>query len=213
MKNKTLNDTIKSTLTVITGVILFLTLSIDFVAMESLVGNYSQNGFDMLVFSDGMVYAQYRWISILVGILCWLQMIFSFLTVVVGLISFVSVSDLGGKLCSLVIKISLGFFALYFIEGFFYVILANQANQASLQSNVFMSLFWGIILLIAYFFCENFLFKKPGKSILDRIALPKVSNVSDEAKKAEVLAKYKKLLDDGAITLEEYEKIKNSIIK
>lgn len=72
----------------------------------------------------------------------------------------------------------------------------------------FFLLFIGLIICI----CKPSLIKKDDQPKIDAKSIQTISTESNENKRIEQLIKYKKLLDNGAITEEEYNDVKKRIL-
>ena len=102
--------------------------------------------------------------------------------------------------------------SMYALEGLIIKIICNLENSYGaeyISTSSYVPLIIGVILVIGYNLTLMYL---PDANFSSGGAFSKNSSALNEASKTEALSKYKRLLDDGVITQEEFEAKKKQLL-
>ena len=111
---------------------------------------------------------------------------------------------------------------LYWIEGIitakllFNELLAEEIISLTVQTHAFIGFIVSLVVSFAYYFVKLFFLHKLEPQIRDftqeTVLKQQITDTKDIANSADLITKYKALLDEGAITPEEYYKIKAGLL-
>ena len=151
MKNKTL--AIVQHILVI-AVALFTLSGLSFSLTQ--VSPLSDSGFLMLSNSSFFIGADFAWGLYLIGILCWLQFLFSLVAIALGIISIFMKESARKAVGMLVLIGSVAFCFLYMLEGLIETAICKDGySDDSFATTAFIPLLLNAVLMITYFIIPN----------------------------------------------------------
>ena len=153
------------------------------VLTETFWSLYSDSGFTMLDFSSPLITEDYQWGTVLIGLLCYVQLFGALALLVlnvVGIFCFTrkvsSAISLGGTMGALV------FTFLYMLEGIIYTVICNATYSASADfvTYAYLPFIFTLLIAIAYFVCKSVI-KDPQSAEENRIDINTAVFASAEA--------------------------------
>ena len=171
---------------------------------------YKENGFTFLSFYGKLMSKSYQWGAITMGVCTIIEMIVSLVAIVLALLNFINKENRKGKGIAIIV-LSLTIAVLYLIEGIVYksIFMDTMGYFLDYDSDVKTSSFIPLIIIsifVSGYFLVNGLMPAQLK-IEKKEKKEKPIKVTPVREKdsLELLEKYKKLLDDGVITQEEFD--------
>ncbi|MDE6690743.1 MAG: SHOCT domain-containing protein [Clostridia bacterium] len=154
---------------------------------------------------DLMVFKYKSWYSIIVGVLSWLQFAFAVASIVCVALSFKKLARHSKLINKVVVFGCIGFIGLYFLFGLISIVWGCIAST-NLSRLIYTSYsFVPFVLTLGLFVFMAKLNKKYGRR-------KSTATKADGGSSIEKITEYKKLLDEGKISQDEFDELKTKIL-